>query len=270
MDTSGRTIDRGPPRRHPRPALAHGVAHRLSGGWRAGPLPPRLSPHRRAQPDPRQRPRAGRHAPDRAQEPGHFRPLQHHPRAGTARRRRPTRRLSGAAGAGAPQASTPGRHRRPAPRITPPPRTTRHRVKAHGPPAPARGRGRQWPDTARLCAAAHARATDTNWPAIVAHAATGQADAAEREHTPGPGCGCMPEGWMPLAGAGPHPPAGRRLTVAASGLMPGGFAARDEDGIHETGHAPSPCGISLGACIFAIHSLWCVGAEAHHPGAAVH
>ena len=38
---------------------------------------------------------------------------------------------------------------------------------------------------------------------------------------------------MPLAGAGPHPPAGRRLTVAASGLMPGGRAARDEDGIHE-------------------------------------
>ena len=24
---------------------------------------------------------------------------------------------------------------------------------------------------------------------------------------PGPGCGCMPEGWMPLAGAGPHLPA---------------------------------------------------------------
>ena len=38
---------------------------------------------------------------------------------------------------------------------------------------------------------------------------------------------------MPLAGAGPHPLAGRRLTVAASGLMPGGRAARDEDGIHE-------------------------------------
>ena len=38
---------------------------------------------------------------------------------------------------------------------------------------------------------------------------------------------------MPLAGAGPHPPAGRRLTVAASGLMPGGRAARDEDGIHD-------------------------------------
>ena len=40
--------------------------------------------------------------------------------------------------------------------------------------------------TARLCAAAHARATDTNRPAIVAHAATGQADAAEHEHAPGP------------------------------------------------------------------------------------
>ena len=47
----------------------------------------------------------------------------------------------------------------------------------------------------------------------------------------------MPEGWMPLVGAGPHPPAGRRLTVAASGLMPGGRAARDEHGAHETGHA---------------------------------
>ena len=54
---------------------------------------------------------------------------------------------------------------------------------------------------------------------------------------------------MPLAGAGPTPPAGRRLTVAASGLMPGGRAARDEDGIHETGHVPSPCGISSAACV---------------------
>ena len=41
--------------------------------------------------------------------------------------------------------------------------------------------------------------------------------------------------------------------------MPGGRAARDEDGIHETGHAPSPCGISPAACIFAIYSLWCAG-----------
>ena len=88
---------------------------------------------------------------------------------------------------------------------------TRHRVKAHGPPAPARGRGRQWPDTARLCAAAHARATDTNRPAIVAHAATGQADAAEHEHTPGPAAGASREGWMPLAGAGPTHRKRRRI-----------------------------------------------------------
>ena len=103
-----------PPRRHPRPALAHGVAHRLPGRRRTDPLPPRLSPHRRPQPDPRERPRAGRHAPDRAQEPRHLRPLQHHPRAGTARRRGPTGRLSGAAGAtgaggASPPAAPPGR-----------------------------------------------------------------------------------------------------------------------------------------------------------------
>ena len=67
-----------------------------------------------------------------------------------------------------------GRRRRPAHRITPPPRTTHHRIRAHGPLAPARVRGRQWPDTARLCAAAHARATGTNRPAIVAHAAPGR------------------------------------------------------------------------------------------------
>ena len=64
--------------------------------WRADPLPPRLPPHRRPHPAPHQRPRAGRHAPDRPQEPHHLRPLQHHPRAGTARRREPARRLPGA------------------------------------------------------------------------------------------------------------------------------------------------------------------------------
>ena len=187
MDTSGRTMDRAPPRRHRRPALAHRVAHRLPGRWGADPLPSRLPPHRRPQPHPRERPRAGRHAPDRAQEPRHLRPLQHHPRAGTARRRGPAGRLSGAAGAGdaSPAVAPHGRSRRPAHRITSPPRTTRHRVRAHGPPAPARGRGRQWPDTARLCAAAHARATDTTRPAIVAHVATGRADAAEHTHAPG-------------------------------------------------------------------------------------
>ena len=57
-------------------------------------------------------------------------------RAGTARRRGPARRVSGAAGAGgtSPSAAPHGRTRRPAHRITPPPRTTRHRVRAHGPP----------------------------------------------------------------------------------------------------------------------------------------
>ena len=64
-----------PPRRHRRPALAHRVAHRLPGRWGADPLPSRLPPHRRPQPHPRERPRAGRHAPDRAQEPRHLRPL---------------------------------------------------------------------------------------------------------------------------------------------------------------------------------------------------
>ena len=67
-----------PPRRHSHSPLAHGVAHRLSGGRGADPLPPRLSAHCRAQPDPRERPRARRHAPDRAQEPRHLRPLQHY------------------------------------------------------------------------------------------------------------------------------------------------------------------------------------------------
>ena len=86
----------------------------------------------------------------------------------------PARRRPHTAGPAAPRTASPS-----------PPRTTRHRVRAHGPPAPARGRGRQWPDTARLCAAAHARATDTTRPAIVAHVATGRADAAEHTHAPG-------------------------------------------------------------------------------------
>ena len=84
----------------PDPPLAHGVAHRLPGRWGADSLPSRLPAYRRPQPDPRECPRAGRHAPDRAQEPRHLRPLQHHPRAGTARRRGPTRRVSRATGAG--------------------------------------------------------------------------------------------------------------------------------------------------------------------------
>ena len=115
----------------------HGVAHRLPGGRRTDPLPPRLSPHRRPQPDPRECPRAGRHAPDRAQEPRHLRPLQHHPRAGTARRRGPTGRLSGATGAGgaSPPAAPPGRPCHPAHRPAPSPRATHHRIRARRTPA---------------------------------------------------------------------------------------------------------------------------------------
>ena len=115
-------------------------AHRLPGRWGADSLPSRLSAYRRPQPDPRECPRAGRHAPDRAQEPRHLRPLQHYSRAGTARRRGPTRRVSRATGAGgtSPPAAPPGRTRRPAHRITPPPRATHHRVRMRG---PARGLG---------------------------------------------------------------------------------------------------------------------------------
>ena len=57
----------------------------------------------------------------------------------------------------------------------------------------------------------------------------------------------------------------RRRATPASGLIPGGRATRDEDGIHETGHVPSPCGISRDACIFAICSLWSAGAETTFP-----
>ena len=67
----------------------------------------------------------------------------------------------------------------------------------------------------------------------------------------------MPESLMPLAGAGPHPPAGRRLTVAASGLMPGGRVARDEHGAHETGHAS--CLIaSLLPLVYSLYVRYCV------------
>ena len=162
-----------------------------------------------------------------------------------------------------------GRTRRPAHRITPPPRTTRHRVRAHGPPAPARGRGRQWPDTARLCAAAHARATETTRPAIVAHAATGRADAAEHEHAPGPVAGACRK-------AGCHSPAqghtrqrgvAERSPPAAS--CPAGEPPGTRMGSTRLATLPRPCGISPAACIFAICSLLCTGAEAHRPGTGV-
>ena len=69
----------------------------------------------------------------------------------------------------APRARAPDRRRRHAHRASPPPRATHHRVRAG-------------PDTARRCAAARVQATGTSRPAIVPHAATGRADAADHGH----------------------------------------------------------------------------------------
>ena len=191
-----------PPRRHPRPPLAHGVAHRLSGGWRADPLPPRLPPHRRPQPDPRQRPRAGRHAPDRPQDPRHLRPLQHHQR--TRNCSRPGDQLVAYL---AQQAQVPRGRAHPtgaaAPRTVsaPPPRATHHRV---------RGAGR-WPDTARLCAAGRAQAHTTGRSAIAAHVATWRADAAEHGHAPDGSASATRGGAavrLPAGGVSPAPGTG--------------------------------------------------------------
>ena len=133
---------------------------------------PRLPAHRRPQPDPRERPRTRRHAPDRAQEPRHLRPLQHHSRAGTARRRGPAGRLSGAAGAGgaSPAAAPRGRPRRPAPCPGPPPRATRHRVRVHGPP----GTGSRPEDGHRPPVRRGSR-TGTTRP-VIGHAQSGRGD----------------------------------------------------------------------------------------------
>ena len=188
-----------PPRRHPRPPLAHGVAHRLSGGRGADSLPPRLPPHRRPQPDPRQCPRARRYAPDRPQDPRHLRPLQHHQRTGTARGRGSACRLSGAARTGdaAWQAAPPSRHRRPAHHTASPPRAAHHRVSArraghrarrgwtHGSPQawrtrPAHRQAHRRP-TARDPAAA---ATSATLPQKAAHTATGGASGRNRSRSP--------------------------------------------------------------------------------------
>ena len=80
-------------------------------------------------------------------------------------------------------------------RPAPPPRAPRRpsascdaapRKGARPPGTAARPRagGRRGPDTACLCAAGRARATGTKRPAVVAHAATGRADAAEHTHAP--------------------------------------------------------------------------------------
>ena len=129
----------------------------------------------------------------------------------------------------APPAASPGRSRRPAHRITPPPRTTRHCVRAHGPPAPARGRGRQWPDTARLGAAAHARATETTRPAIVAHAATGRADAAEHEHAPGPAAGACRKAGCHSPAQGHTRPRGVAERAPPAASCPAGERTRQPD-----------------------------------------
>ena len=62
----------------------------------------------------------------------------------TARRRRPTRRVSGAAGAGgtSPSAAPHGRRCRRAYRAAPPPRATHHRVRMRGPPGTGSWSGR--------------------------------------------------------------------------------------------------------------------------------
>ena len=109
----------------------------------------------------------------------------HDSRAGTARRRRPAGRLSGAAGAGgaSPPAAPPGRPCHPAHRITPSLRATHHRVRARRTPASrAAGAGH------RLSVRRRSRRgpQSTGRPAIVAHVATGRADAAEHGHAPGP------------------------------------------------------------------------------------
>ena len=118
-------------------------------------------------------------------EPRHLRPLQHHPRAGTARRRGPTGRLSGATGAGG--ASPPAAPPRPAlpPRAPPRPFASCDAPPRKGTPY-AREPGGGGRDTACLCAAGRVEAQSTGRPAIVAHVATGRADAAEHGHAPGP------------------------------------------------------------------------------------
>ena len=123
----------------------------------------------------------------------------------------PARRRPHTAGPAAPRTA-----------FTPPPRTTRHRVRAHGPQVRRGPRSR------------HTRRR-------------GRGAAAEHEHAQGLAAGAYRKAGYHSPGAEPHPPAGRRLTVAASGLMPGGRVARNEDGAHETGHVPSPCGISPAA-----------------------
>ena len=70
------------------------------------------------------------------------------------------------------------------PRTAPPLRLVR-RTTAQGHAVRPRA-GRRGPDTACLCAAGRVEAQSTGRPAIVAHVATGRADAAEHGHAPDP------------------------------------------------------------------------------------
>ena len=89
----------------------------------------------------------------------------------------PAGRLSGAAGAGgaSPPAAPPGRPCHPAHRPAPPPRATHHRVRARGTPASREAGAGHRLSVRRRSRPAHR----TGRPAIVAHVATGRADAAE-------------------------------------------------------------------------------------------
>ena len=102
--------------------------------------------------------------------------------------------------------------------------------------------------------------TDTNRPAIAAHAATRRVDVAEHEHSQGPGAGAYRK-------AGSHSPAQgytRQRTHTRRASRPRrGWGPRDWP-------RSLACGISLVACAFAICSLWCPGAKAHGSRAAVH
>ena len=110
------------------------------------------------------------------------------------------------------RARAPGRHRHPAHGLAPSPRATRHRVRARGPPAPTRGcgpGGRGGPDTPPVCAPRVApRPPRTGWPAIEGTRGDGAGRRGRPRARAGPRRGCMPGGWMPSVGAGPHPPAG--------------------------------------------------------------
>ena len=148
---------------------------------------------------------------------------------------RPAGRLSGAAGAGgaSPSAAPPGRHRRPAHRITPPPRTTRHRVRAHAPPLPP--------------------GTGTRPGAAVA----GPPPACAPWLTHGPQVRTGPRSWHTRRRGGPTPSntstprarlrvyAGRldatrrRRATPASGASPDGRRLRNGDGAGCDSHHPT-------------------------------